>query len=414
MNRSSFYRSLQFTPEKLVETSNKIKIKYAHMEERQLELLDKTKLPDLLSEIKSLKNQKQIILDYAEKLKSINIRLLAHSYPFHNKEENETIKKISIILEVRYQKSVGSLMWAHFQLFPTDPVIVKLLRVAFSIEGENFLLLGERERSNIEKAIKEKKIIEELFNEIYSLNDSFDNVLIKHKILRGSRLEKLLWYFAMKEKIHDKRFRLREGIVSIVEKIEGLPSEKYLTVIEKYLLNVAIDDFEELILEQSIERIGDPREDGVGWDKIHIECSNKVKRWLVTKELKNFFGEDTKYKRFEYWKKHTEKVKDVYFIDEPMLAIIDFEKFVVVEFAETGNAAYFYQAKDFYHSIYYKAKHWKGSLSQLTKLLKNRKAEFFINNLVHSPTNPNPSGWHPKFDFYMRAYMNGRYDSKHR
>ena len=62
-------------------------------EMREMEDIGKEKLPPLLEEIRKLSDKREDVLKYAKELRSINVRMLAYFYPYHDKESKETVKK---------------------------------------------------------------------------------------------------------------------------------------------------------------------------------------------------------------------------------------------------------------------------------------------------------------------------------
>ncbi|MDF0728426.1 hypothetical protein PY093_17450 [Cytobacillus sp. S13-E01] len=86
------------------------------------------------------------------------------------------------------------------------------------------------------------------------------------------------------------------------------------------------------------------------WEDFSKEQIDKVKRLMIRNDLQHFFAKDTKYQRFKYWGRFVKTMKDAEIIEQPPMAIMDIDDFIVVEFAETGNAAYFY-TKETYERV---------------------------------------------------------------
>ncbi|WP_077212397.1 hypothetical protein [Bacillus dakarensis] len=414
MSKSVVFHSFEFQPCKLKELAGFLENKYKDEKKYSSQNLKEDMLPPLLDEIRKLSNEKKFIIDYANNLSSKNIRLLAFYYPYIHNEKADTKKKIHLILKERYQTFVGGIMWNHFQNTPTDPIIISILRLAFNMENDDFLSLDKEIRNTINIAINQKNLLHNLERYLSRQRKTLMDMFKIMSINPEGKLAKYLWYFSLKENLHKPSFLRKEGDLFILGKLHELTIKNYKQVFINYLSNVAVNEFNSLFLEQVLEKLKDPRKNDLDWKDMPPLCIEKVKQWLIRNELKKFFAEDTKYDRFRYWEKHTKNIKDVDFIENPMLAIMDFGEFVVVEFAETGNAAYFYRKEAFYNSMYIKVKYGNHSPNQIKQLLKSKDADYYINKEIHSPSKPEPPGWHTKFNGYMRAYMQGDFLYNHR
>lgn len=107
--------------------------------------------------------------------------------------------------------------------------------------------------------------------------------------------------------------------------------------------------------------------------------------------------------------KHIKNIKDLKLINTPPIAAMYFGEFVVVEFAETGNAAYFYKSDGFDR---YMSKDLRFGISE--SMLKDKNAAFFITKLNHTTTQNNSEYWHTRFNEYMNQFYNHNLGYKHK
>lgn len=413
MSSGVVFHSFEFKPNQLTKVADELKHKYKDGRKHLLEDINGDTLPHLIEEIKSLPYNRKAISKYAHGLRSKNVRLLAFLYPYNQEEKTETIKKVFLILSERYQSFIGEIMWRHFQNMPNDPVIVNLLKIAFKSENDDFLSFEKQLRKQMNGAFEQYNVLQAMVTFLPQHQKTLDELMQAMDISLESRLAQYLWYISLKQNIDKNRFTVKEGELKVSEKLDGLTIKNYKEVMVNYLTNVAVNDFNRLFLEQVIEKLKDPRKNDTDWKDMPKVCAEKVKQWLIRNELKQFFAEDTKYDRFRYWERHTKNIKDVDFIQDPMLAIMDFGEFVVVEFAETGNAAYFYHKQAFYEKMYIRVKYGRLSPNQIKLHLKNRDADYYIHKANHFPVKPEPPGWHRIFDGYMRAYMQENFRYRH-
>lgn len=79
-----------------------------------------------------------------------------------------------------------------------------------------------------------------------------------------------------------------------------------------------------------------------------------------------------------------------------------FKEFVVVEFANVGNAAYFYERNGFAENLANKLKY-----NVPESLLKDQNAPYYIQKLNHA------GHWPQRYDEYMHYYLQGYFHYKH-
>jgi hypothetical protein len=146
------------------------------------------------------------------------------------------------------------------------------------------------------------------------------------------------------------------------------------------------------------------------WNQVGDEEKRNFARWILQKELKDFFGDvNQNHERFIYWKKFIVNLEDVVITDEKKTLIMYFSDVVVMEVLGTG-AVYIYTISTFNRHFQPKI---DKMLSQREKhpnslWLKEVKRADLMNKqlivqdgwLVHS------GGWQWKFDYFLRTKLN--------
>ena len=301
-------------------------------------------------------------------------------------------------MQERYNRIVGRRFWIHFQLNPHDPYIINILNFAFINENENYLGLNPSIRDKYQKIFSQSKIILnmaiEIANEKRKVNESF----AEWKIKKESSLAYELWITILELFIKEEWFINIQGTNVIEEKLENLPFEGYKKIINNYLIHFDFMEYHSDLLRQVIVRLGDPRISLHRWNGISKETIEKVNKWQYKQELYKFLD----YDRFNYWEQYLRKVKDIKMIKDPPVAAMYFDNFVVMEFANIGNAAYFYEVEGFKRHIEPRLKTFIPE-----SYLKDRDADYFINKLNHA------GHWHSRFNDYMVQYFNGHFWYRH-
>lgn len=83
------------------------------------------------------------------------------------------------------------------------------------------------------------------------------------------------------------------------------------------------------------------------WKHVGEEEKRRFHNWILTLELKEFFGQvDKSHERFQYWKKFIVKLEDAVVIDKRKTLLLYFQDVVIMEILGTG-AVYVYDIKTF-------------------------------------------------------------------
>jgi hypothetical protein len=397
------FPTFYFKPIKLNAAAEKIKRKYPSGDYLPEKMIHR-KLPDLLAEIKALPTNKNIILEFARKLKTIDINILSSAYPYETEDE-DTIEKIIFILSERYNNMVGRRFWNHFQHRIRDRKLNQILVLAFQKEDNSFLGLNKAVREKYQNVFTETDPDYILYHlalfigrENYPVQTSFQT----YKIEEDSRLANELWLLILELYIGLSGFVDREGEDSIVNSLKTLDKDRYKRIIFTYLDAYEYTEFHAKLFNQIIKKLKDPRIDERLWKDVSQIIIQKVRKYLNEKDLDAFFNRNDDYERFNYWKKYSGDIEWIKPVEEPPVLAMYYRDFVVVEFANTGNAAYFYEKEGFKKVLSHKMKPYVRENS-----LKDTKADYFITKLNHS------GHWPSRYDQYMVNYLNGNFYYSH-
>lgn len=400
MNKTYIFPTFNFKPVKLEMEVQRLHSKYKHSDQLSDRIIHK-KLPDILARIRELENEKNEIIRFANKLKQIDINILSSVYPYENEDET-TISKIILILIERYKSFTGRRFWKYYHHFPFDIKIVQMLEYVFQHENENFLALKPLVRKNYNEIFNtadSNNVLTQLAKKIGMKKKPIEESFSEWKINKESKLSNELWLRILETYIQEKWFVGLHGADIIAEKLKNIKLDRYKKIIVKYLGANNYKDFNHLLFSQLIDRLKDPRKNKNRWDGIPVEIIDKVEMRLMQDRLSSFFKEDSE--RFHYWQRYIEFMHDIKLVEEPLIAAMYFRNFVVVEFANKGNAAYFYE-RDGFSNLAYKL---KSGIQE--SQLKNPDAAYFINKLNHS------GHWPSRYDDYMLNYLNGNFYYHH-
>lgn len=390
MSKLNSFPSFYYYPIELQKESQHIQIKYKDADQVPGNLT-RIKLPKLLQQIRNLSEDTNDIIEFAKKLNKIEINILASEYPYEV-EDNSTIRKIILILMERYNRIVGNRFWQHFQVQPFDKQITSLLKHAFQVENKDYLALKTTIRENYNSIFSLDNIVHQMGIYIGREKKVFLESFSEWRIVKDSKLSEELWFRMVERFITEQWFIDAQGVRLIEDTLENMSIGKYKGIINNYLNAFEFQSFHQELLEQVIQRLNDPRENLSRWEGISENAIAKVEKWLFKAELFEFLD----YERFDYWEKYIRLVTDLKVIEDPPMAAMYFNDFVVLEFGHTGNAAYFYETKGF-------SKYLASKLTSnvLVSKLKDRNADFYINKLNHA------GNWDSRFDKYMENYLKG-------
>lgn len=409
MEINQYFYLFSFKPQLLMDERIRVERKYKNKAVDIIKRRGKMLLPKLLELIRSTPIEK--IEELAQSLKKMEVLLLIYDdYPFPN-ENQETVLKINRILTSRYSIEVGKTAWTIFQHQFEEVLLQDLLRGVYHVDRFGFLLLDDRLQERMEHAVCHKGgMVQGLTSMVLSMDMKTKDIFDKLKVEEESKLEATLMKNVLEQGLATDELINRDGTEFIVRLLDKYPMDEYKLLIRIYLEARKFNQFHANLIQQAVDRLRDPRERITDWEFLSDEAVEEVKRWLIQKKLQIIFKDDQDNKRLNYWKRFIDYMQDVELIQDPMIAFIYFDKFVVVEYGQMG-AAYFYHREGFDQIIHpiSTSYSFKNSRSRTNKeaMLKvperTRKGiPLYIDKLGHHGRN-----WADKFDYYMRYYLDG-------
>ena len=409
MEINQYFYQFSFKPQLLTDERIRVERKYKNKAADIIKRRGKMLLPKLLELIRSTPSEK--IEELAQSLKKMEILLLIYEeYPFPN-ENQETVLKINKILTARYSNEVGKTAWGIFQHQVEEPMLQDLLRRVYQVDRFGFLLLEDPLQERLEHAIYHKDgIVQGLTSMLLSMDMRTKDIFNTLKVEAESKLEANLMKSILEQGLASDQLINRDGSEFIAKLLDKYPMDEYKILVKIYLEARKFNQFHNILIQQAVERLRDPRERLTDWEFLIEQALEEVKRWLIQKKLQIIFKDDQDNKRLNYWKRFIDYMQDVELIQDPMIAFIYFDKFVVVEYGKMG-ASYFYHRGGFNQIIHpiSTSYQFRNSRSRTTKegMLKvpeptKSGIPLFINKLGHLGGN-----WTDKFDYYMRYYLDG-------
>jgi hypothetical protein len=199
---------------------------------------------------------------------------------------------------------------------------------------------------------------------------------------------------------HGSRDQLqREGVPKLLAWFDELSPENRMAFHANYLEKIPGISWELKLSEAIKGTYGLPRTPTrpAFWDRVSEPVRDAFQAFFIEKKLAEFFAGDTE--RHQYWRRWMGRMTDVRsgMVGRVEYAILEFGAFGVVEFFETGNAAYFYRLIDL-------RKLEKGRATNPADLKQKLRDPFerrTDNRILHM------SHWDVRADQKMQAWMRG-------
>ena len=241
-----------------------------------------------------------------------------------------------------YTSLVGKTAWMLFQQDIRVPYLQDLIKKSYWREKDTFLQIDEEFLQPMGKAFNQSgDLVHELAEVARKSKHRIKVTLTKWKVKQDSVLEESLVFQMLKKGISDDFIINRDGIGEITNFLKRYFTDYYKALMKFYIEARNRKDFHHTIMQEAIHRLYDPNERIDDWTFLSEKGLEQVKRWLMANELKKFFDNDANSKRFDYWKRYIDYMENVIPLKSPLVAVIYFKNFVVVEFGNIG-AAYFY------------------------------------------------------------------------
>ena len=137
-----------------------------------------------------------------------------------------------------------------------------------------------------------------------------------------------------------------------VEKVRVAPIETKIAFVGNYLGSLRTKDaWNDDVLRWINTQFGKPlvgEQQPLFWRGIPGEVRDEYRRWLMERELRDFFAQHgDSGGRFQFWKLFEDHWKEISSSHDHRVLMLDFGEIGVIEFADVGNAAYVYRKEDF-------------------------------------------------------------------
>ncbi|WP_339178426.1 hypothetical protein [Paenibacillus sp. FSL R5-0701] len=411
MEINQYFYQFSFKPQLLTEERIKMERKYKNKQADIIRQRSRMLLPKLLEIIRATPMEN--VEELAHSLKKMEVLMLIYSeYPFPN-ENQDTRQKINRILTARYSVEVGKTAWVIFQHQYEEPYLLDLLRSIYQVDQFGFLLLDDKIQHHMENAMyHESGMVQGITSALLLTGIKMTDTFHALKIEEESKLESTLMRKILEQGLSQDHMINRDGTDFIVRLLENYSMHEYKQLIKNYFEPRKYTQFHVAIVQQAVARLRDPRERVTDWQFLSSGALEEVKRWLIQKKLQILFENDQDNQRLNYWKRFIDYMQDVELVQDPMIAFIHFDNFVVVEYGKMG-AAYFYHREGFEKIIRpistsptFRNSRSRSNKESMLKVPESSRAgvQLFIEKLGH-----HGRSWDDKFDSYMRQYLNGRF-----
>ncbi|MCW3791534.1 hypothetical protein OM416_08080 [Paenibacillus sp. LS1] len=411
MEINQYFYQFSFKPQLLTEERIKMERKYKNKQADIIRQRSRMLLPKLLEIIRATPMEN--VEELAHSLKKMEVLMLIYSeYPFPN-ENQDTRQKINRILTARYSVEVGKTAWVIFQHQYEEPYLLDLLRSIYQVDQFGFMLLDDKIQYHMDNVMYHKSgVVQGITSALLLMGTKTTDAFHALKIEQESKLESTLMRKILEQGLSQDHMINRDGTDFIVRLLENYSMHEYKQLIKNYFEPRKYTQFHVAIVQQAVARLRDPRERVTDWQFLSSGALEEVKRWLIQKKLQILFENDQDNQRLNYWKRFIDYMQDVELIQDPMIAFIHFDNFVVVEYGQMG-AAYFYHREGFEKIIRpistsptFRNSRSRSNKESMLKVPESSRAgvQLFIEKLGH-----HGRSWDDKFDSYMRQYLNGRF-----
>lgn len=129
--------------------------------------------------------------------------------------------------------------------------------------------------------------------------------------------------------------------------LDGKDRKRAQTVVRSYLLSVPVEALDEGVLRSLIARWGDPKTPTVVWAELGEEALGRMGAWLRLQQIAEFFEGDNE--RYQFWQGYLDRCHRVQVVEKggSPAVVLYFDRIVVVDFANRGNACYWYRREQF-------------------------------------------------------------------
>ncbi len=288
------------------------------------------------------------VLDLATSLSSVEIDVL--SSRFAEILTTDTAKRrASTIILARWKRRFSRNFWAQFQCYYSDPELPRLIREG--LRRRQYSRLEDTANDILDEVLRASSPLHSFLELITSSNRSITFLNDSLDIARDSPLfiELLRRYFLTAVPAVYLYIETPTLIDTAFRTLWQHCSNDYCAIVERYLTIVAAEQYQDFVMENILELLGEPDDSNPRWSSIGHQARTLFSRWLNERIVSEFFKQAKDNERFQFWKRYTKNLQQakVISVRKSHVVFLVFERVVVVEFARHGNAAYIY-SREYY------------------------------------------------------------------
>lgn len=378
-----------YKPEKLAEAVNVISLKHTGIGSSHELINEKERLKQILEKIKTA--DIELLRTVSLELNTRDLFIIC-SHIASGNPSTGTQNRLLQILKWRYRKGFLKYFWEAVQRHPYNTGIINFFRELLLKAGNNIKVLGVSD-SNISEYcywIGSDPLISSAISFIHASNSGYIVFLERFSIRKDSVLasEIFIEYLSTCDKALfcsiDKNY--------LQEKLESWATGSQCKVLNNYLLKHEISEFSEVILNFVHRRYDNPENprQKFFWNELSEIAKRKYSQWYYSRVMDMFFSDK---ERLYYWKRKIPIMNYLKYIRQYQQLFMYFGPVVVVEFGETGNAAYFYKTQ------YFKEHFAQFASEDSCTANSNLKYKLNGNYVIHSGTN-----WQYRMDAKLREF----------
>lgn len=346
-------------------------------------------LVDLRREVAEAAGDEAALTDLGQRLSPRLVRGLVQGL----EQWDDLRPAVLFLLRMRLNARLVPLLWAAWQRKPEQAEIRSILRLAGDQFGWTNAVAApyaglapswvgsEQPGLEIQRWLDEQSLtfthLGEIADRPIRPDSPLGRLVLVAVLTEGSR-----------NQLHQEAERLPEWHQELDPELRILFGQNYLRKMPEPL-------WDRTLLNRFRETYGLPKKPRVKrfWEPVPQGIRERFQRLFIEEEIREAFRGDAHKDREEFWRGWAGKIVDVErkTAGEVPYAYIEFEKFVVFEFFETGHAAYFYLPGDGARMRRVRPSKPRDLKEKKTRASPGYRFVYRDNRLIHNP----PWGWHP-------------------